>query len=564
MRLTLIFLFLTGCLAGVARGQTIRGTVTSAVGAQRVPGAVVLLLDSGLTAHARALTTDSGTFTLAGGVSGHFHLRVMRIGFRPTESATFELRADTTVALTLTDIPVVLPTVAVRDRNDCRLHPDTSAAGAATFTLWDQAKTALFAAAITLEERDYRFAKLLHARTYDTKRHELVGIGLAESHTQGTAPWVSLSPEQLRKNGYVTEDDSGMTFFAPDLDVLLSPYFTEEHCFRLTSKPAPRADSADVGIDFEPAGKTRHVEIRGTLWLDSASKELRSLTFSYVNLPVSLSPIDTLLGGRVAFERLTTGAWILPSWSIRMPTPTRAVRTYSIIRGLAGAETARGGRWRLTTDYIRVAGGDLRAVRRGDSTAAVLWQRPTGSARIFATLSDKPDAKPADGAIVRLAGSPYEGHADVGGHVRFEQLLPGQYLFEVTTALHDLIDATPAHVAVTVAAGQVAEGRAALIPLATAAAEACGEQSFDRNTVVFGGHVMRADGAPAFKARVSVEWTGGEQHAVTRDDGWFRICGVPNGLLLMIKASGDGELATQAITVDAGEVVHPLELRMKR
>src|SRR5205823_8755300 len=112
----------------VAAAQLVHGTVSSAVAAGRLPGAVVLLLDSSLTTRARALTSDSGTFTIGAGASGRFHLKVMRIGFRPTESPAFDLRIDTTVALALTHIPVVLPAVTTRDRGDCRLHPDTTEA----------------------------------------------------------------------------------------------------------------------------------------------------------------------------------------------------------------------------------------------------------------------------------------------------------------------------------------------------------------------------------------------------------------------------------------------------
>ncbi|HKW11336.1 MAG TPA: carboxypeptidase-like regulatory domain-containing protein, partial [Gemmatimonadaceae bacterium] len=259
-------------LARAARAQVIHGTVSSAVGAGRVGGAVVLLVDSGLTTHARALTSDSGTFAIGAGAPGRFHLKVMRIGFRPTESPVFDLQRDTTVDVALADIPVVLPAVTTRDRNDCRLHPDTTEAGLLTFALWDQARTAILAAAITLEQRDYRFAKLLHLRIYDVKQHALRDIALRETETRGTTPWTSLPAEQLRRDGYMAQDDSGMTFYAPDLDVLLSPYFTEEHCFHLATAAPP--DSTLVGVDFEPppAGRLRHVEIRGTLWLDAASK----------------------------------------------------------------------------------------------------------------------------------------------------------------------------------------------------------------------------------------------------------------------------------------------------
>ncbi|HEY2378287.1 MAG TPA: carboxypeptidase-like regulatory domain-containing protein [Gemmatimonadaceae bacterium] len=553
---------LIAALSPAIEAQVIHGTVTSAVANGRVPGAVVLLRDSSLT-YARALTSDSGTFTIGAGVPGRYYLRVMRIGFRPTESAAFDLRGDTTVALTLTDIPVVLPEVATRDRGDCHVHTDSTPAATATYALWEQAKTALFAAAITLEERDYRFTKVLHVRTYDTKHQQLRDVSLRELEAEGTAPWASLPAEKLRKDGYATEDDSGMTFFAPDLDVLLSPYFADEHCFRLTASRRP--DPSELGLDFEPAHSPKHVEIRGTLWLDSATTELRALTFTYVNLPIDLSRGDTLLGGRVSFKRLATGAWILPNWNIRMPTPLRTLHT-SAMRGLEPMPVSAGrrGRWRLTTDVVRVAGGDLRAVKRGDSTQTVLWRKETGTVRVFAALSADGNAKPAAGAIVRLVGSPYEADADAGAHVRFEQVLPGEYLFEATTALHEIIDAVPARVAVTAKPNEVVDARVNLIPLAAAAATVCQVDALEKDRAVVAGRVWFGDSTLVAHARVAVEWPGGDAHADTRDDGWFRICNVPTGTLLLVKASRGSELSTTTVTIAPGEIVQPLVLRLSR
>ena len=543
------------CVNSIAiDAQLVHGTISSAVAGGRVPGAVVLLLDSSLATRARALTSDSGTFTVGAGAPGRFHLKVMRIGFHPTESPAFDLRMDTTVALALTDIPVILPAITTRDRSNCRLHPDASEESALTFALWEQARTALLAAAITLEQQDYRFTKLQHWRLYDVRQGAMRDMGLRESESRGAAPWVSLPAEQLRRDGYVAEDDSGMTFRAPDLDVLLSSYFTEEHCFRLTTRPAP--DPTLVGLAFEPATRPRHVEIRGTLWLDSTSKELRRIGFAFVNLPVSTRS-DTLFGGYVDFTRIASGAWILPSWNIRMPIPVRQA-----IVGFGPRVRPSHGAWHLTGNVMRVEGGDLRAVRRGDASDTVLWRRSTGGVRIFALSGDSGQA-PADGVIVRLAGSPYGGHPDVSGVVRFEQVIPGVYLFEATTPLLDAIEASLDRVAVTVRPGEVAEDSLRLKPLAQAAAEACGEHELDSHTGIIAGRVWSGD-TPIAKARVKLEWVGGDPELDTRADGYFRICGVPRGKLVLVRASRDNLMVTATVTLGADEIVHPLTLRLQR
>lgn len=545
------------------RAQVVRGTVTSAIGAGRVPGAVVLLLDSGLTTYARALTSDSGTFSMGVGASGRFHLKVMRIGFRPTETRVFALTRDTTLQLELTDIPVVLPRVTTRDRNDCRLHPDSTESAALTFALWDQARTALLATVITLEQHDYRFAKLQHLRLYDMRNRALRDITLREIESHGSAPWTSLPAEQLREKGYAIEDDSGMTFFAPDLDVLLSPYFTEAHCFRLTHADARTASPGAIGLDFEPAGRPRHVEIRGTLWLDTASKELQSVGFTFVNLPISAP--DTLLGGHIDFTRLATGGWIIPSWSIRMPTPIRP----AVVRGVApgfGPRTvaATRGRWRLTAELVRVAGGDLRAVRRGDAADSLLWQRHTGGVLVQAVTRSDSGPAAAPGVMVRLSGSRYAGYSAIDGLVRFDQVLPGTYLFEATTPLHDVIEANAERTAVEVRADTVVKARVVLQPLGDAAADVCRDQHLGHRESVLAGHVtLGVNDSPMPRVRVTVEWPGGDAEVRSRDDGYYRICGMPRGQLVLVRASAESYMVTQTLTLGNEELVRQVDLKLQ-
>ena len=558
---TSLLVCLTSALSTTSSAQIIHGTVSSAVAAGRVSGAVVLLLDSSLTTRARALTGDSGTFVIGAGVAGHFRIKVMRIGFRPAASPIFELTRDTSIDLALTDIPVILPTVTTRDRSECRIHPDTADASVTTFALWEQAKTALLATAITLERHDYRFAKLQHTRIYDLKHGELRDIRLTELVTHGSAPWTSLPAERLRRDGYVAEDDSGMTFFAPDIDVLLSPYFSETHCFHLNAGAPP--SPAFVGLAFEPAGRPRHVEIRGILWVDSASKELRSMSFNYVNLPTIAS--DTVVGGRVDFERLSTGAWILPSWSIRMPTPYRGGsvqipfgRHGTDVLNIAGGR----GRWRLTTDWIRVSGGDLRAVRSGEERDSVLWQRPAGAVRVAVMSPPEAGGTLVPGADVRLTGSSYGGFTGADGTVLFKGLLPGSYLFEASTALEGALESTPARARVDAASDSVAQLRITLRPLAQAAAEACHADKLRAGTGVVVGHVFRDD-QPAAGARVEVDRGHDNASIDTRGDGYFRVCGLPLGQPLLIRATSKAFQATTTVTLANEEIVKVVQLTLQ-
>jgi hypothetical protein len=44
----------------------------------------------------------------------------------------------------------------------------------------------------------------------------------------------------------------------------------------------------------------------------------------------------------------------------------------------------------------------------------------------------------------------------------------------------------------------------------------------------------------------------------------YRLCGVPTGTLLMIKASRDNALATTTLTLEPSEIVHAIDLHLTR
>jgi hypothetical protein len=143
------------------------------------------------------------------------------------------------------------------------------------------------------------------------------------------------------------------------------------------------------------------------------------------------------------------------------------------------------------------------------------------------------------------------------------RLLPGPYLFAATTPPFGVIGSSAAHVAATARAGEVVDAKLRVPALADAAATVCGARSLDRGTAVLAGVVSLGDSL-VDRARVTVEWPDGEQQADTREDGSYRLCGVPTGTLLMIKASKDNALATTPLTLDAGEIVHAIDLHLTR
>ena len=553
----------TACVvasAGATRAtaQVIRGTVTSAITAQRVPGAVILLVDSGLATQARTLTTDSGTFVLGSARRGHFHLAVKRIGFRPVSSPTFELAGDTVIDLRILDLPIILTRMETIDSNRCRLfsgaQPDDNLR---TAILWEQAHTALTATALTLERADYRFAKMLHVREYDGRTGQMRDIALRETEDAGLAPWDSNPVSRLERDGYGVETDSGFAIWAPDLGVLLSDYFTREHCFRLTRFAAPTPGL--VGLDFEPARRQRHVEVRGTIWLDSATSELRSLRFFFVNLPVAAA--DTLFGGAEEFVRLSRSGWILTGWSLRVPTLTVDVRTTAYRAGY-GPPTVTRRRARLSADVVHEAGGDVVAVRQHQTDRdTVLFRSPTGSLLVNTLIAERNAMRPGPGVAVTLTGSTMGTMSDERGRAQLDGLLPGAYLLEAATALHAALKNAPVRVPVVVRADQMTEVTVSIKPLSRAAAEACNERELSSNMGVLVGHILGGGSAGA-QTKISLHWAGGKAEGQSDPDGYYSLCDVPQTTRLFFAATRDTLKADTTLMLSRGEVVHVMDVRM--
>ena len=178
---------------------------------------------------------------------------------------------------------------------------------------------------------------MLHSRKIDTRPPPMLleSVFGRVSH-EGIQPWTSYPPDTLEARGYVTPTDSGLRYVAPDLTVLLSPYFTRTHCFRM--RDSAQTGAQHIALEFWPHSDIRRSEIKGVLDFDARTRALRTVSFSYVNLPETVN--DTLAGGEIEFAQLTTGAWIIPRWLIRAPIPVRSalgdtVRSAGTASGLA-------------------------------------------------------------------------------------------------------------------------------------------------------------------------------------------------------------------------------------
>jgi len=504
--------------------QTVRGVVTR-VGVP-VPGVVVQLLDETSTTVARTLTDDAGAYRLLAPEPGTYRLATRRIGFAPTLSPAFALRAGETriEALAIDGVAIRLDTVRVATTKGClRLDARNSEVSA----IWEQAKTALLATEATLAERTIS-AALLNYRRELTPDGGSVLQALSLVQIDSVAqPWTSRDVEELRRTGYVVRGrDDSTSYHAPGLDVLVSNRFAQDHCFQIVD-----TDSAGVlGLSFAPARPDRRLsQLQGILRLDRTTSELRSLEFRYTNLVPAVAEAGA--GGRLEFARLRDGSWIIARWHIRMPllaigTPTG--------RGLqALMQSAR-------VASVDVAGGDVFVAQRGGDT---LFARPLPT--VQGTVTDSATGTPIAGARLRLRETGQTVLSDSSGTFSFGSMLPGQYTLLTNTPSLDSVGAVSG---LLLPVTETMSTVAVRVPNAWRVLPAACRLSADsvaalRHVGVVRGTVTR-DSALMDTSAISVviQWRDRVDsnprtvRTVVDDVGRYRVCGLPMETPITVRA----------------------------
>jgi len=308
----------TGTAAAVA--QTVQGTAIDAANGGPISGAFVVLEDEAGEERARSLTTRSGAYRLSAPGPGAYRIRVERIGFEDVPTDPFHLAAGETVSrrLEVAVRPVTLGAIEVTSGEARCGTPADEALELGR--VWEEARKALEATAWTDRQSYYRFDVLLFRQELDPRGEPVAPPEHESIRVYGRHPFRSARPEDLAYGGWVQrQGNEGLKFWAPDAEVMLSESFLRLHCFRLVRSESDPGGL--LGLEFEPAPGRRAgpalPDVTGVLWIDRESAELRSLEYRYAALRL---PVETdLLGGRVAFDHLPDGGWIVRSWEIRTP-----------------------------------------------------------------------------------------------------------------------------------------------------------------------------------------------------------------------------------------------------
>ncbi|HEX2092978.1 MAG TPA: carboxypeptidase regulatory-like domain-containing protein [Longimicrobiaceae bacterium] len=364
--------------------QAIRGELVDAAGNRPVPGTLVVLLDASGRQVEGGLTDAEGRVLLRAPAPGRYTLRAERVGWGSVVSPVLELTVGRSVEHRL-----VMPAQMVRlegivvqgERRRCTLVAE---AGRQTAALWEEARKALNAAAWTEQRRPFRVEVVRYSRTLDPTTLRVESERTSRRSGLSTSPFGSYPAEKLVEEGFVRAVGDSVDYHGPDAHVLLSDAFLETHCFRV--QEGSGETEGLTGLAFEPVRGRRLPDVRGVLWMDPRKAELRHLEYSYTGLDLR-GPTDGI-GGRIEFERLPSGEWLIPRWRIRVPL----VEVERIQDGLNWTERRRVTRLQeeagVVAELRTLAGGLVRSRER---------------AALEGTVFDSTRAVPLAGARVRLA-----------------------------------------------------------------------------------------------------------------------------------------------------------------
>lgn len=547
--------------------QVVTGVVAEADG-RPVLGALVALEDEEGRRVRSTLTDEAGRFRLPVASPGTYRLQVERLGYRAVVTEPFHVGEGETVRQDVEvagePIPVAGVDVVVEAaQRGCVLGPEQ---GALVAELWEQAQQVFRRVEVTDAERGgYRFQLRRYERVVELPTARVVEERWREPSTS-VRSFESPPAETLLADGWVQTDEDGyVVYYGPDLQVLLSRAFQEAHCLEVRYDGA-RSD--EVGIGFEPVRGLRAPGIRGTLWMELESLELRRLEFEYTehrfDRPIP-PPLLELFGGEIDFRALPDGRWVVDRWVLRVPRFRASGRPLQ---------------WR--TPQEPEVQERLAAIRRVVERAPRVWQQMVEEGRLLfweegGTLArletprglilpsrteaalegvvwdslQAPGAdevrRPLEGAEVRLVGTEEAVETDARGRFRLQVPLEGNY--QVTFS-HPVMERSGIGelepVTVHLRPGLVEEVTLALPSRATLLARGCEGQEMGEDTGILVGTVLdEALRVPVGGALVTLRPERVSEDAAAErvpedapptlrtqagSDGSYRICGVPTGI----------------------------------
>lgn len=576
LRLAMCTAVLLLATVGASAGsQSLRVHVTEDATGRPLAGAIVDVLDAGSVVVAQGVLSPDGRRTLPVAAAGTYRVRIRRIGYTPYvgPAVTVTGSGSVDVALRAPGQHVVLSAIEVRavnggadDRtaNTRRCSRDAFADPAFT-ALWEEVRKALTTTMLSRDGQPIVLEARAFRRVLDESRtvtEEQVGLPRT---TNSARPYLALSAAQLSRNGYAQASPDGTVFNAPDEQVLLSDEFIADHCFDVAR--GRDATEGLFGVRFSPVNQRTLNDIAGTLWVDSASAELRYLDFWYMYSALPRQAVgEDRTGGQVVFERLSTGAWIVSAWRLRMPRVQKdlagvgsSLRLRTFIGGyeeVGGVITPRGAD-SVPPPAVLISYRDLLAPARiTGSVFDSLANHPLAGAQVWLVPVESPDLiasglAPRGG---RLAVAPVVDTADAQGRFSVTGIPSGTYRLAFEHPALDTLGVMSTRYDIRLRPGGTVVADLAVPSLNTLTAGCTlppGRSAAAHDGIVMGFVSSAADQRPLANALVRLTWSELTRSTVssnmaqlfsveTRTDssGFYRLCGLPDSTLATVQAAG--------------------------
>ncbi len=546
----------TGLIIGVAGSaaaqQVVRGSVLDSATQAPIAGAVVMLTGANGASLGRTVTNSGGEFSISVGGAA-IRARVSRIGFHPRDvDVAAAVAANSPIRVRMARLPSLLDAVRVTGSELC---PNSRDQGGA-FTLWEQVRAGLLAAVVAREANPAVVTTLTYQRLEGTSDHLVEQQAIAVRSGTTTRPFVAAaSASHFATTGYVTNDTSGRTLYAPDADVLLDETFATTHCFHL--EKADQRHAGQIGLAFSPSSRRGgNVDVEGVIWVDAARPTLRSLDFRHTGFDDAWS--RTPPGGHIEFHDAPNGVSFIQRWFIDIP----------IVRVIEGASVAiqpgrvASSKAEEVVDGVQFSGGSVVSARWRDGSS---WaEEPTG---VSGVVTERDTNAPIMGALVSLDGTADTVLTDSLGRFNLTPVVPGKYRIQFAdTTLEAFARNRRESRVVDVVAGKTTDVRPTLQPIGATIEHVCKNiGSVFRAMLV--GQMLGADTAAVSNGLVRASWHvsltqggtqtpatvegPGQRFELTREGevdarGRFLICGLPNDVDVHLEWKSE---ARQADTV---------------
>lgn len=546
----------------------------------------VVLVDSSGTIVAGTIADPNGHFTLSARSPGTYRVRARRIGFVPDSSALLQLAAGHTVGFDpkLAQFAVGLEQVRIGVTRRC---VSTAESGAAVFRLWQDAQSALTATVVSAENLQVGFVLRRFERKVDPSTAAVRESKTWDTRTINSEPYASIPAESLAVHGFVVPRGKQLIYYAPDARTLTSDAFAQTHCYR------PMADTGHpglLGLAFSPSRQSASAQrypggvrdVSGVLWLDRASGELRFLSFQYGGASSQSGASDggaisATASGRVDYQRLDSGAWVVSHWIINMPVVLIQYAARLAPGATLGSGLMINNAAVSTVAEMWQAGGDvLSTFAPGNPASATsrLYGAVTGrfvdsvpgnpSLRsmpgIHVALIAKPPSQmtlPADTASALEMGSGRSNNftttlqeviTDTSGSFILDSIPSGDYVVRASSARLDTLDIGIAERAIHISPAMRQTLLTVVPSAAVVATRLCPHDDGPQVMLVHGTVRDSGDGRAVPGARIMIshfDYSEVPRHLIvatqdrtvmTGPDGRYIVCGLPHARELLVRA----------------------------